>query len=1297
MNRTLPKGGYLLLLTTFIFAFQTIQAAPQEPDYNDQRIQVYGDICDSSIPCVANSIQSGCAACASTGLHSNPIQNAFDNNANSFWMSNSVTTESGCDQSIINPEVIIDLGSTQSIEAIQLYYWQNFCGCSGDYLTTKIYISNDQFNWGTEVAAFPYSSALETRTYSNYVPVDGQYIRIEFKGCPEAWSKVSLNEVKIFGPETINPPNPTELDCVDAHPDNYLISKDVDPDELLVGVDEPSDYAFGDIIGINAGPEWDCFYGSASNNCGPNPFKNLISHVRSFHLQEKDYQNHNFDGEPGCSDCPGPTTQCTPAQRGNLGPLKVGWNGGIDLYKLRYEQWANDGFENIQASLEAIHLYCENGARAFPQKWWTEEEWGGIEYAYDNARAYGRVFAEELCPNDNDCLIRHLEIGNEPWQYRDPCFYQEILKGVIDGVKEYYESQGNINPDNWPMKLLPGAFQAYRDDIEVVDFNTCNIFEYCPNRYDFVGSRIPKDYIQYLDGLSVHPYAFNTSHYAMNEFPEAPASQSEMPRFKSMIHWMDNNMPGKKLFISEFGWDSKLVGDIAQGIYMLRSTFIFGRHNVYRATMYTTRDNVGSPFSSACYDEGLYNTSGLLTDDSPPAGGVCVPNPNTKKIAFYVMEEMVEELGDKRFMGLVAEDDKAYAYLIGDKDATTPSHIIAWNPVRLNTGTDYNNSDLYNLDEPVTLQMPNELSYTGGNVEWIDGVIDNQYETWRITPGAGTIELPLSGCPILIPLNDVDPVEIETNEEEGICGDGIQNGDEQGVDCGGLDCNLAIGKTAAQSCEQNSGAAARAVDGEINGNYYEAFSVAHTCWQHQPWWQVDLGQVEDIDRIRLFNRTDANADYLKNYYLLLSNNPIPNGSLDELLDNPEIESYFETTLVGSPSTININYQARYIRLQLEGQGFICLAEMEVIKGCNETPQCDPAGTTCDDADPNTSNDVWDGFCNCEGENITQCEPAGVVCDDGDSNTTNDAWDGNCNCIGIPSGCDPADTTCDDGDSNTTNDLWDGNCNCIGTPLTTDCYTNVALNKSTSQSSVNQGGTSDRAVDGNTSGNFYQDYAISLTNWENNAWWEIDLGEVYDIQDIKIYNRTDADMDQLKDFHVFVSDVAFVDTDLYATKIQFEVEDFFETSQGLTPTEIAVNRSGRYVRVQLENSGFLGLAEVEVIACTEVQPAGRVAETSDEVEADGLKAWQTPEKSREITLFPNPTNSILYIDLTKLSGFNAKMDLYMNSGQLIESFNYEPIPNDLVHINILDYPNGTYFLKIHLTSDIVITKQFVIMK
>ncbi len=63
--------------------------------------------------------------------------------------------------------------------------------------------------------------------------------------------------------------------------------------------------------------------------------------------------------------------------------------------------------------------------------------------------------------------------------------------------------------------------------------------------------------------------------------------------------------------------------------------------------------------------------------------------------------------------------------------------------------------------------------------------------------------------------------------------------------------------------------------------------------------------------------------------------------------------------------------------------------------------CPPAGTACNDNNPQTNNDVEDGNCNCAGT----CLPAGTSCDDGNPNTQNDVEDGNCNCAGTQSGND----------------------------------------------------------------------------------------------------------------------------------------------------------------------------------------------------------------------------------------------------------------------------------------------------
>ena len=71
--------------------------------------------------------------------------------------------------------------------------------------------------------------------------------------------------------------------------------------------------------------------------------------------------------------------------------------------------------------------------------------------------------------------------------------------------------------------------------------------------------------------------------------------------------------------------------------------------------------------------------------------------------------------------------------------------------------------------------------------------------------------------------------------------------------------NVARGGTATQSSVAFEGAAARAIDGETNGDYFAANSVTHTATEADPWWELDLGTVRPIDRITLWNRTDGST------------------------------------------------------------------------------------------------------------------------------------------------------------------------------------------------------------------------------------------------------------------------------------------------------------------------------------------------------------------------------------------------------------------------------------------------------
>ena len=65
--------------------------------------------------------------------------------------------------------------------------------------------------------------------------------------------------------------------------------------------------------------------------------------------------------------------------------------------------------------------------------------------------------------------------------------------------------------------------------------------------------------------------------------------------------------------------------------------------------------------------------------------------------------------------------------------------------------------------------------------------------------------------------------------------------------------NLAFGKQTNQSSVEFGGVSSRAVDGISNADYY-ANSCTHTGKELNPWWRVDLGQVEPVSEIYLVNQ-----------------------------------------------------------------------------------------------------------------------------------------------------------------------------------------------------------------------------------------------------------------------------------------------------------------------------------------------------------------------------------------------------------------------------------------------------------
>lgn len=146
-------------------------------------------------------------------------------------------------------------------------------------------------------------------------------------------------------------------------------------------------------------------------------------------------------------------------------------------------------------------------------------------------------------------------------------------------------------------------------------------------------------------------------------------------------------------------------------------------------------------------------------------------------------------------------------------------------------------------------------------------------------------------------------------------------------------------------------------------------------------------------------------------------------------------------------------------------------------------------------------------------------------------------------------------------------------------------TNLALAGTATQSSTWGGNVASRAIDGVTSGN-YAVGQITHTDLGSQPYWTLDLGSVKTIDTIRLWNRTDCCSNRLTNFHVFVSDVAFTGTTVAASQGQTGVLDEHYPNTAGTTVDFTINRTGRYVRVQLANTAVTGdnvlsLAEVEV--------------------------------------------------------------------------------------------------------------------
>ncbi|MBU2950952.1 T9SS type A sorting domain-containing protein [Tamlana agarivorans] len=211
--------------------------------------------------------------------------------------------------------------------------------------------------------------------------------------------------------------------------------------------------------------------------------------------------------------------------------------------------------------------------------------------------------------------------------------------------------------------------------------------------------------------------------------------------------------------------------------------------------------------------------------------------------------------------------------------------------------------------------------------------------------------------------------------------------------------------------------------------------------------------------------------------------------------------------------------------------------------------------------------------------------------------------------------------------------------------------NIAVYGTASQSTTDYSGDASLAIDQNTSG-AWADGSVSHTGKATDEWWMVTLDNIYTINDIHVYNRTDAAyMNRLNNFTVEVLDnndqVVFTQT--------------ITTTPNPSVTVNAGGVVGSKVRIlQNKTNTALALAEVEVYGTAYTLSANEAFSEANAV----------------FIMYPNPTSDLLNIKLGTTE--SVAYQIFSTTGKELLSGTFA---NGTAAIDLSTLTNGLYLIKV----------------
>lgn len=159
--------------------------------------------------------------------------------------------------------------------------------------------------------------------------------------------------------------------------------------------------------------------------------------------------------------------------------------------------------------------------------------------------------------------------------------------------------------------------------------------------------------------------------------------------------------------------------------------------------------------------------------------------------------------------------------------------------------------------------------------------------------------------------------------------------------------NLALAGTATQSSTGYSGVPSHGIDGNTSGIWNNG-SCTHTNDLSNSWWEVDFGGDCAISRILLYNRLDCCQTRLSNFRVSVFSGSTEVFGQDYYAGNGYVPANGVHRMLVPPGTSGDRVRVGFNGLNNDGNGYLTLAEVEVIAGSPGTPFCpgDGGGLMC---------------------------------------------------------------------------------------------------------------------------------------------------------------------------------------------------------------------------------------------------------------------------------------------------------------------------------------------------------------